>query len=393
MRILINALSASQGGGVTALRRLLPAMIEVDEGKHTYVVLAKPGRRRELETEHERIGFVGLIPGVRASWEERLLQSRIGRVAAEQLAVPIGAAFRGADVVLSPAGLATFVCPVPQVLLFQNVAPFTPKVVSQYAGTPNEMRMPLLRWLGILSAHAADRIVFISDGQQQVIAPQLGAAASRACRIYLGRSAAFTPRAEAEAAPVLRRHGIDRPYLLSVSHFYRYQNLVELVSGFGLASRALPTDLRLVLAGPEVEADYAASVREAARIHGISDRILYLGQVPYDDLPTLYAAAEMFLFSTTCESFPNTLVEALASGVPTLSSDSAPMPELAGAAAQYFDANAPADIAAKIIALWSDREGRQALGRAGVERASRFSWQTTARELLTVLESAANRGA
>ncbi len=379
MRILVNALSATVGGGVTALKRLLPEMLAIDGGRHRYLLLVSAQQRATLDLDHER------LTRIEVSTPRRSLL----RALDEQLVVPFHALRHRADVLLSPAGLACLASPVPQVLIFQNAAPFTPEVVEQYRYTRNPRRMPILRRMGILSAKVATRVVFISDGQRDTIFPQLGISAAKTSRIYLGRDPAFSPEASSQAAPLLARLGLSRPYALSISHFYRYQNLVELTEGFAQAAKAsaLPKEMKLVLAGPEVEVDYAARVRETARRQGVLDRLVFPGSIPYADLPALYAAADVFLFATICESFPITLIEALGSGVPTLASNRPPMPELAGIAARYFDPSSPKELAQALGALSADAGLRQRLSTAGVSQAKLYGWEATGRQLLNLLEA------
>jgi glycosyltransferase involved in cell wall biosynthesis len=111
-----------------------------------------------------------------------------------------------------------------------------------------------------------------------------------------------------------------------------------------------------------------------------------LGQIPYDQLPPLYAAASMFLFPSTCENFPNILIEAMASGVPTLASRLGSMPEIAADGADYFDPFNTEEIAVQIGRYWSDESARASLRERGLRQSQRYSWNTTARTLLGILE-------
>ncbi|MDH5672678.1 MAG: glycosyltransferase family 4 protein [Myxococcales bacterium] len=378
MHVVVNATSARLGGGITVLRNLLPAMLEVDEGRHRYTVLASSEIAEALDSPEDRLRFVPL-PLERFGLPARL--------AWEQLAGPLLSLREKADVLLSPANLALGLSPVPQVLVIQNVAPFDAEVVAR-ANRMQKARFEALRLLGIASARRCQRVVFLSDYSQRAVAPQLGVPDSRCRRIYLGRDERFAPEASAQPGPERAR----RPYLLSVSQFYHYKNFVELVEGFALAAEDLPQELSLVLAGAEHEPDYVARVRAAVARHGLGERVVFAGHVPYEELPALYAGAEVFLFPSTCENFPNILVEGLASGTPTLAAALGPMPEIAGEGARYFNPHSPRSIADAILELWRDPEARAALSRRGVEQARRYHWERCARELLAVLVEARDAG-
>ena len=379
MKILINATSVRLGGGITVIRNLLPSLVAEDGGDNEYIIFGGDDVRQQLDTGTPRVKFVTSRLSAR---------SAVTRLIWEQIELPTRSLLASADVVLSPANLAVLACPRPQVLMFQNAAPFDDDVVAR-SPRVRRVRFHLLRSLGIVSARIAKRVVFISDFQRDHILPKLFLDPAKACRIYLGRDPRFSPIARADCAGIAQRLGITGPYLLSVSQFYEYKNFVELVVGFARACPALPSHVQLVIAGDEHEADYADLVRQTIRREGIDDRVRLVGHVPYLDLPGLYAGAELFLFPSTCESFPNILIEGMACGTPTIASNRASMVELAGDGAVYFDPFEPDEIAGQIVRIWHDEKIRIALSERGLLQCKRYTWNATARGLLKVLDEVA----
>ncbi len=378
MRVLINAASAATGGAATATRALVQTLPAVDGGRHTSVLLAPSELLASMGPAIPRVrGWAG-IPG----------RGRIARVIREQALLPARSLLDRAEVVLHVAPPVSFATTVPQVVMFQNVAPYVPEGTRGYRGL-GALRLAAIRAMGIASARRAKRIVFISDFQQQAILPQLGVPADRAARIYLASSPGFGPATKERASPVMERYGLHRPYVLNISQFYAYQNRVTLVAAFASAVSDLPPETLLVLAGPEQEPRTAARVHEAVARAGLADRVRFLGHVPHKDLAPLLAGAAIFVFPSTCESYPVTLVEALASGVPVLTSRSGPMPELAGDGARYFDAHSSVDLAREMVNLWNDPEAQRELGRRAIAQAATYSWEETGRQVLRVLEQAA----
>jgi len=377
VHVLLNATSARLGGGLTTLRNLLRAFSETDGGTRRYTVVARADMREAIDPMVPRVSFVttGAGPG-------------LGRVVAEQLGMPLRAAALRADVMLSPASVAVLPSPIPQILMFRNMAPFDPDVVARSRGL-KQARLRALRAVGIASARTVQKVVFISEYARNATVPQLGIDPARALCIHLGRTASFSPAAIARAPEVLSRSGIEGPYILAVGDFYSHKNFIELVIGFSRARCSLPNGLKLVVAGTHTEAAYTTSVRRTIAREGLEDRVILTGQFPYRDLPALCAAATLFVFPSCCESFPNILVEGLSSGVPTLSSSAGPMPEIAGDGAEYFDPSQPDEIAAGIVRLLGDRPRAEQLARRGLAQAARFSWEATALRLGALLDEAA----
>jgi glycosyltransferase involved in cell wall biosynthesis len=174
--------------------------------------------------------------------------------------------------------------------------------------------------------------------------------------------------------------------VLCVSQLYHFKNIVELLRGFALAQLQ---GARLDLAGAEPDPAYSKQIRAEIDRLGLQTSVRLLGPVPYESLPALYARARIFAFPSTCESFPNILVEALASGAPVACSRVGPMPEICGEAARTFDPFDPEEIAARLRELWQDAGARQKLRQQGPVRAAQFTWDDAARGILLALEEAA----
>jgi glycosyltransferase involved in cell wall biosynthesis len=380
VHVLINATSARLGGGITVLRNLLPALCAEDGGSHRYTVVARPDVREKLDPGEARVEC-------RAA---PLASFGPGRLAFEQLGLPLQALYQRADVLFSPANLATFAAPCPQVLMVQNVSPYDDDAIRR---SPPRIRRRLvvLRELGRASAGAVRQVVFISDWSRDHLAPLLGLEATHTSRVYLGRDPAFNPGAAARTPELRARYGLPERYLLSVGAFYPYKNIVELVVGFSRARPALPEDLPLVLAGAEHDPEVVQAVRDTIAREGLEGRVRLLGNVPYEDLPPLYAGSALFIFPSACENFPNILVEGLGSGAPTLCSKLGPMPEVAGDGARYFDPFDPDDLAASLVSLFHDEPGQDELRARGLAKATSYSWTKTARGLLDVFDRAAER--
>ena len=357
MKVLINATSARLGGGITVLRHLVPALLDCDGGRHQYRLAAR-AEVAALLPQHPRLEL--LVPRAAASRPARLLW--------EQCALP----FAACDVLLSVGNVAALAARAPQVLLFQNAAPFDPSVRAR-APRRARARLSALRALGILSARRASRVVFLSESARSLLLPQLGMPRERTDVVHLGQDPAFQPA----------RDGGDSGPILCVSQLYFYKNIVELVRALAQVPGA-----RLEIVGAAPEPAYARKVREEIDRLSLSARVKLVGPVPYAALPALYAQARVFAFPSTCESFPNILVEALAAGAPVACSDRGPMREIAGEAAVYFDPDDPRSIAVQLDRLWQDAAARAELRRRGPLQAARYSWTRAAQGVLRALEEA-----
>ncbi|HEV7233444.1 MAG TPA: glycosyltransferase [Sphingorhabdus sp.] len=177
----------------------------------------------------------------------------------------------------------------------------------------------------------------------------------------------FVPRDRAAEKVKL---GITGPLILSVGALIPRKNQHLLIA----ALPELP-DAMLMLAGQgECESDY----RALAQRLGVADRVSFLGNVPHDDLPALFAAADVMALVSESEGLANAWVEALACGTPIVASDVGGIRELVkDASAGRIVGRTPEAVAAAVKDLLANPPAHDAVAA----NVSAFSWDENARAL------------
>lgn len=198
----------------------------------------------------------------------------------------------------------------------------------------------------------------------------------------------FGPGARRQVPALRGRLGLDAPYLLYVSRIeHPGKNHVRLIEAFeALAGEDFPH--HLVLAGPDWFR--AEEVHLRARSSPWSDRIHLLGAFPGQDLPALYAGADLAVFPSLYEGFGLPVLEAMACGTPVACSRVSSLPEVAGEAAEYFDPLDARSIARTLAETLRNPSRMQQMIRQGRERAAGFRWEATADRTREALEEAAD---
>jgi alpha-1,3-rhamnosyl/mannosyltransferase len=106
--------------------------------------------------------------------------------------------------------------------------------------------------------------------------------------------------------------------------------------------------------------------------------------VPEADLDALYRGAEAFCYPSLYEGFGLPVLEAMARGVPTITSSASSLPEVAGRAAVTVDPRSVRDLSAALERVLTDGDEATRLGMMGRDRAAEFSWHRTARMTIDV---------
>ena len=113
-------------------------------------------------------------------------------------------------------------------------------------------------------------------------------------------------------------------------------------------------------------------------------KIVLSGYVINTDLPAIYCQCKVFLYPSLRESFGIPMLEAMACGVPVITSNTSSMPEVAGTAAYIIDPFKPDEITSALIMLEKDQALRKKLIEAGFNQAAKFSWKAMAQSVLEI---------
>jgi glycosyltransferase involved in cell wall biosynthesis len=206
--------------------------------------------------------------------------------------------------------------------------------------------------------------------------------------VYHGVGEEFRPAPKGQAREWMRRrYNIDSPYLLFVGQLKARKNIVRMIHAFAELRREWKPDLKLVLAGRRIWT--SGGIDEAIREHRLQNHVVELGHLDLQDLPAVYAGAEVFLFPTLWEGFGIPVVEAMACGTPVVTSNLSCLPEVAGDAAVLVNPYSIEDIAAGVHRFLSDTTLQAAFRTKGLERAKQFTWKRSAEKTLEAYKLAA----
>jgi len=391
MRILLDVMFRLEvgGGNLTHLRHLLSAWFaDGVEQEHELV----------LVTRRENVEILG--PEVSDRLHVHPDGDRLAtptRLVWDQAVPPREVRCLSPDVLFCPGNISPFTSPVPTVVMLRNALPFCPRPPTVKVGSSTWAWQITLGWFMRASSRTATRTIFNSRYLRDLFVRRFGTDPSR-CDVVLHGADSFSDTAGRPEAPatgptdsaLLERLRIRNPFLLGVSHLYAYKHLPALVDGFAKSGLA-ELGYQLVLAGKETDQPHVEATRAAIARRGLRSSIELVGPVAHHDVASLLRTCDAFVFQSTCENCPNSLLEAIMAGVPIASSIAGPMPEMGGDAVEYYDPYRPNDIARSLRRVALDPEIRARLRtRAGARARTLSTWREAGRDTLESLASAAS---
>jgi glycosyltransferase involved in cell wall biosynthesis len=227
----------------------------------------------------------------------------------------------------------------------------------------------------------ADRIIATTGFvKQELLNYRFTRSASRVDIVPLGVSEQFKPldMQDANLVKAIRaKYHLPDDFMLFVGRLNARKNIESLIRALELLhDKTIP----LVIAGKE---DWKRpDFRELRENPAVRSRIRLTGSVQDDEIPALFAMAKVFCFPSFAEGFGLPPLEAMASGVPVVVSNSTSLPEICGSAAVYADPYRPESIARGLNELLGNKAFYDKMKAEGLQQASGFTWSVTADRLM-----------
>ncbi|MGJ0428123.1 glycosyltransferase family 4 protein [Methylobacter sp.] len=370
--IVINALSALRGGGQTYLINLLNSLPKGD----FKVLLLVNSKNKQLFSQYGS-DRVEIFEAVWAS------KSILHRTLWERIALPHKLKEWQAAIYYAPGGVMITTPPKGclSATALRNMLPFDDRERKRFPFISIiRFKLWLLRFVFLKSYQKSDKVVFISEYSMAVVKQYMPNIESKGVVIPHGLNSQFLNAEDS----------YDLPGTLKVNQFYLYVSILDVYKAQKEIVKAwrklLDSNFAypLVLVGPKYN-QYGEEVMALIDQLGLQDKVIYLGKVDYEKLPSLYKSARALLFASSCECCPNILLEKLAAGKLVLCSNIDPMPEFGGDAAVYFDPYAPDDLYEKVMNMEMHSSVMNEMGDKAYKQALKFDWTNTAQKTIDFL--------
>lgn len=278
-----------------------------------------------------------------------------------------------------PNNSAPLFCPVPYVITIHDVSLF------RYSQYHPRSRIFALRLLLPLAARRATAVITVSHHARQELIDVLKLTPEKVHVIHEAAPPHIQPVTNADRLkPIQQKYQLPQQFILYVGTIEPRKNLQRLIDAVGRLHKQGLTP-HLVMVGPNGWLMNGALEQTIADC-GLNNYVHYLGYVPQEDLAGIYSLATLFAFPSLYEGFGLPPLEAMACGVPVLTSLHSSMSEVCGSAAYLVNPKDEADIAKGLRELLTQPELCDDMRRIGRERAQTFSWDRVAAETAVLYE-------
>lgn len=235
--------------------------------------------------------------------------------------------------------------------------------------------------LAIWSAiRRAKEVIAISQFTKNDIIKEYGKGVGRKINVIYEACEDFCMFGIEETGDFLEKYGIIKPYLIYVGNAYPHKNLERMVLAFEEFQKS-GNDFQLILVGKE---DYFYQRLRKFIGEKKIENIIFLSDISDYHLDILLHLAQAFVFPSLYEGFGLPPLEAMAKGVPAISSDHPCMREVLGDSAYFFDGESVYAITEAMKKIIADSDLRKDLVRKGYDRVRLYSWKKMAEETLKI---------
>ncbi len=200
--------------------------------------------------------------------------------------------------------------------------------------------------------------------------------------IYPGLSSVFTPGSRPDTEAIKKKYNLPAKFILFIGTVEPRKNVGGLLRAFEQLATVNPEQHLIIAGAPGYRYQ---KIEQQIKKSKIKDRLRYMNYVATADKPGLYALAELFVYPSFYEGFGFPVLEALASGIPVITSNRSSLSEITQNKAYLINPNKPHEITEAMLRILQNNELKNRLITGGLEQSKQFTWDKAAQQFLNLL--------
>jgi len=347
--------------------------LQLIDSENEYVLFIKPDEDNLAIKETANFKIVEIATGFYPFWE--------------QIALPRAAQKAGCQILHCTSNTAPVFTSIPLVVTLHDIIYMESSYLKilQGSGTNyqkfgNAYRRMFVPWV----IKKSRKIITVSNFEKNRIAQFFGVGNdNRLAAVYNGVSGHFkSVTDQVELHRVKEKYHLPGRYFFFLGNTDPKKNTKGVLKGFSDFLKQTGNDMHLVML--DYDQYELEQLLDEIGDTALINRIILTGYVVNTDLPAIYSQSEVFLYPSLRESFGIPMLEAMACGVPVITSNTSSMPEVAGDAALLIDPYKPEEITAAMVRVITDKKLQAEMISKGFAQAAKFSWKAMAQHVLEI---------
>jgi glycosyltransferase involved in cell wall biosynthesis len=341
--------------------------------ENEYFIFVKPDEDDTVLTETKNFKIIKLDGGTYPVWE--------------QFALPRAAKKYGCQILHCTSNTAPVRCSIPLVTTLHDIIYMESTFAGILAGSATSYQKFGNAYRKLIVPNVvkkSKKIITVSHFEKDRIGSFFHMKGdSRLTAVYNGVSTHFKPVTDtAMLKTVKEKYHLPDNYFFFLGNTDPKKNTKGTLKAFSDFLKQTGSDYKLVML------DYDRTELEKILVEigdkSLIEKIVLTGYVVNTDLPAIYCQSSIFLYPSLRESFGIPMLEAMACGVPVITSNTSSMPEVAGDAAVIVNPFKPEEITAAMIRLSNDDHLRAVMTDEGYKQSIKFSWKAMAQDVLKI---------
>lgn len=234
-------------------------------------------------------------------------------------------------------------------------------IFLRYPDFYNKMDVSIYKAKVTTACDRADRIIAISNQTAQDVVDFLKVDPDKVQVVYQGCHPNFKRRTTAEERERVKiKYNLPGTFILNVGTIEKRKNTSILIEAMSLLPDSLQIPLVIIGRGSR----YMQEIIELAGKRNILHKVHFIHKASFADFPAIYQQASMFVYPSLFEGFGIPLLEAIASGIPVITSQGSCFSEAAGPDSLYINPHAPEELARKIQFVLNDAHREDRIDRS-----------------------------
>ena len=377
MNIAIDLIGTNlESGTKTYNINFLKQLLKSDQKDQIYVFICN--------NYLDNISEIDLPKNVSIKRKSNILQIDFIKILWMQLVFPIELILLNIEKIFSPMNYCPVLCRIMKIKIILGIHSNLPWVYfNKMPGS--KIKNFFIKKFMETSVKYCDKLIVNSNFAKYEIIKYLNIEKKNVQVVYLGADG--QEEIDKIEEKNIKNFNYETQYILCVSSCVRYHNFITILESFKDILYKDKKNIKLVFISQIFDKEYLLEINEYILKNFKNDEIIFFKNVDKENLKRFYNKALFYIFSSYCEVFGLTTLEAMSNNCPVLVSKTSALPEINSDSALYFDPDNKNEIREKILDLINNYDLRQSLKEKGLQHIKNFKWSKTFENTMNIISN------